>query len=44
MNDETKTFTSGSYADTGLVLERGENVVNLSGSGTVQFHFTKEVI
>ncbi|MFT8556008.1 hypothetical protein [Liquorilactobacillus hordei] len=44
MNDETKTFTSGSYDDTGLVLERGENVVNLSGSGTVQFHFTKEVI
>lgn len=44
MNDETKTFTSGSYTDTGLVLERGKNVVNLSGSGTVQFHFTKEVI
>lgn len=44
MNDETKTFTAGNYTDTGLVLDRGENVVNLSGSGTVHFHFTKEVI
>lgn len=44
MNDETKSFSSGNYTDTGLVLERGENVVNLIGSGTVQFHFTKEVI
>lgn len=44
MNDEAKSFAAGSYTDTGLVLERGENVVNFIGSGTVQFHFTKEVI
>ncbi|MDC7953182.1 hypothetical protein [Liquorilactobacillus mali] len=44
MNDETKPFSTGSYTDTGLVLERGENVVALNGNGTVKFHFTKEVI
>lgn len=38
------TLTTGKYTDTELVLSVGENMLTLSGTGTINFEFYKEVM
>ena len=38
----TISLTKGTYTDTQLVLERGENKLTLTGTGTIEFQFYRE--
>ncbi|MFT8825073.1 MAG: hypothetical protein ABF536_06415 [Liquorilactobacillus mali] len=43
-NDETVTFSSGTYENTLIYLLPGMNVVSLVGSGSISFEFYKELV
>ena len=38
----TISLTKGTYTDTQLVFERGENKLTLTGTGTIEFQFYRE--
>lgn len=43
-NNISETFSQGSYTDTKIVLKKGVNSVVITGKGSVQFIFSKEVL
>ena len=44
LNGLSETLSAGTHAQTKIVLSRGWNEVDLSGSGTIRFSFSKEVL
>lgn len=44
IGEVSKTLITGTYTDTDLFLDVGENSVSLSGSGTINFVWNKELI
>ncbi|MDE7023503.1 MAG: phage tail family protein, partial [Ligilactobacillus sp.] len=44
LNGLSETLSAGTHKQTKIVLSRGWNEVGLSGSGTIRFSFSKEVL
>lgn len=44
LNGQTVDFNAGSYSRTPIKLNRGDNLITLSGKGTVHFKFRKELL